>query len=273
MILTIVFLIFSSSLSIILYYFTHLYEKWYYFFVPILTIPLFYLVLFGLYVVFLYLWSFFLNKKKEITTPKKFWYFFVEQTIFQLVLLSRTKIHFIGKEKIDAKKRYLVVTNHISNFDPIISIRKLGLKPLICVTKKENLKIPVCGAFIHHAGFIPLDRDNPHSGVQMLRTATKYLEEDLASIYICPEGTRSKTGELQEFHAGSFKISKKANVEIVVCAVKNTNLIHKNFPFKRTKTELKILKVISKEEISEKTTVELSLEAYQIIKEEMEKNK
>ncbi|MDE7105725.1 MAG: 1-acyl-sn-glycerol-3-phosphate acyltransferase [Anaeroplasmataceae bacterium] len=205
--------------------------------------------------------------------PKRFWYFWIKQTITQLLLLSRTKVHVIGKEQIDPKKRYLVVTNHISNFDPIITIEKLGLHPLICVTKKENLKIPICGAFIHHAGFIPLDREDAHSGIKMLRTATSFLEKDLASIYICPEGTRSKTGQMAPFHPGSFKIAKKAEVEIIVCYVENTNLIAKHFPFRGTKTTLKIVKIISKEEVLEKNTAELAEEAQRLIEIEKENRK
>lgn len=270
LILTIILLILSIGTAGVIYYFTHLYETWYYFFVPILLIPILYIVIFGIYLVVQLIVSLFLSKKKEIKKPNAYWYFWVKQTIFQLLLLSRTKVKVIGKELLDKNKRYLVVSNHISNFDPLLTISKLNLHPLVCVTKKENLKIPLCGPFIHHAGFISLDREDAHSGVQMVRKATDFITRDLASIYICPEGTRSKTGELLPFHPGSFKIATKAEVDIVVCYVENTNLVVKHFPFRGTKTTLKIVKVIPKEEVLAKKTTELALEAEELIKKEKE---
>ncbi|MDE6241481.1 MAG: 1-acyl-sn-glycerol-3-phosphate acyltransferase [Anaeroplasmataceae bacterium] len=271
MILTIIFLIMSIGISGTIYYFTHLYEQWYYFFVPILLIPICFLAIFGIYVILLLIISLFISKKKEKNKPNRFWYFWVKETIFQLLLLSRTRVKLVGKELLDPKKRYLVITNHISNFDPMIAIAKLGLHPLICVTKIENLKIPICGAFIHKAGFIALDRNDAHSGIQMVRKASTYIEKDLASIYICPEGTRSKTGELLPFHPGSFKIATKSEVDIAVCTIENTNSIAKHFPFRGTKTILKVVKVIPKEEVIEKNTKELALEAEELIKKEKEK--
>lgn len=270
MILTIILLLLSIEISGTIYYFTHLYETWYYFFVPILLIPILYVVIFGIYVVILLIVSLFLNKKKEIKKPSVYWYFWVRQTVIQLLLLSRTRVKVIGKELLDKNKRYLVVSNHISNFDPLLTITKLNLQPLICVTKKENLRIPICGPFIHHAGFISLDREDAHSGVQMVRKATNFITRNLASIHICPEGTRSKTGEILPFHPGSFKVATRAEVDIVVCYIKNTNLIAKHFPFRGTKTTLKIVKVIPKEEVIEKKTTELALEAEELIKKEKE---
>lgn len=272
LVLTIIFLILSLGISGTIYYYAQLYENWYTFFVPILLIPLLYISIFGIYVLILFFVSLFINKKKERTRPNRFWYFWVYQTIFQLLLLSRTRVRIIGKELLDKKKRYLVVSNHISTFDPMIAIVKLGLKPLICVTKIENLNIPICGAFIQRAGFIPLDRTDAHSGVQMLRKSTSYLQADLANIYICPEGTRSKTGNLLPFHPGSFKIAIKAETDIVVCFIENTNLIAKHFPFRGTKTTLKIVKVIPKDEVLKKNTKELALEAEEYIKKEKEKH-
>ncbi len=260
----------SIGCSGIIYYFTHLYEQWYFFFVPILLIPILYVGIFIVYVLFLYLASLFLNTKKEVKQPKRFWNFFVQQTCFQLLLLTRTRVKVEGKEKIDPTQRYLVVSNHISMFDPIIIMQKLGLHPLIAVSKKENLKFPICGPFIHHAGFIFLDREDTHSAIDMVRKSTDYINQDLASIYICPEGTRSKTQELLPFHPGSFKIATRAEVPIIVCHIDKTHLIAKHFPFRGTKVKIKIVNIISKEDVISKKTTELADIAYEFIKKEKE---
>ncbi len=270
MFLSVIFLLISLLLSSLIYYYTNIYDKWYYYFILLVLIPALFIAVFGIYVIVLFFISLFMNKKKEIKKPNKFYYFIVYQTIRMLLLLSRTKIKVEGKELIDSNKRYLVVSNHISNFDPFLTIVSLNLKPLIGVTKKENLNIPVAGPFIHYAGFISLDRSDARSGVEMVRKATSYINNNQASIYICPEGTRSKTKELLPFHPGSFKIATKSEVDIIVCNIENTDKIAKNFPFKKTITKIKVLKIIPKEEVISKNTTELSLEAYDLIKKEQE---
>lgn len=266
MILTITFIVLSLALSGTIYYLGNFYQNWYLFWVPILLIPIFYLLLFALYICFLFFLSLGMKKSSVVDKPHRFWYFWVRQTAIQLLFLSRTKIDLKGIQHLDRKKRYVVISNHISMFDPMLVMTKLKLDPLICVTKKENLKIPICGAFIHHAGFIPLDREDKRSGIEMIQKSTFYLKENLSSIYICPEGTRSKSGDLLPFHPGSFKMALKAEADLVICYIENTNLISKHFPWKRTKTKLHILQILPKEEILEKTTIELADLSYQIIK-------
>lgn len=270
MLLSIIFLLISIALSSVIYYFANIYDKWYYYFILLVLIPALFIAVFAIYVIILFIFSLFMNKKKEINKPNSFYYFFIEQTIKLLIFLSRTKIAVEGVEQIDPQKRYLVVSNHISNFDPFLTIVALKLKPLIGVTKKENLNIPVAGAFIHHAGFISLDRSSARSGIEMVKKATTYIDNNQASIYICPEGTRNKTEELLPFHPGSFKIATRAEADIIVCYIEDTDKIVKNFPFKKTKTRIKVLKIIPKEEVVSKNTTELSLEAYNLIKNEKE---
>ena len=157
-------------------------------------------------------------------------------------------------------------------FDPISIVTKLKLKHIVCVSKKENIKYPICGTFIYKAGYIFLDREDNHAAIHSIRKATEYLANGWSSIYICPEGTRSKTGKLLPFHAGSFKIATKAETDIIVCYIQNTNYVMRRFPFRSTKVTLKILRIIPKEEVVMKKTVELSSEVYEILKKEEDKN-
>lgn len=270
MTLSIIFLLLSLAVTGSVYYFTRLYEMWYYFFVPILMIPLCYILIFFVYIIILFIVSLFVNKKKDVNRPHKIWYFWVRQTVRQIFLLSNTKVKIIGKEKLDKKKKYLVISNHISNFDPMCAIGYLKLDPLICITKKENLKIPICGSFIHKAGFIDLDREDNHSAVYSIRKAVEFMDKYSCSIFVCPEGTRSKTKELLPFHAGTFKIATKADVDIVVCYVENTDQIVHRFPFKRTRVTMKVVDILKKEDIQAMRTMEIAELSRNIIQKEKE---
>ncbi len=234
----------------------------------LLLFPLIFVVVFIIYMIILSIFSLFINTKKDIKKFNKFYYWFIKETIPLLIFFSNTKVHLLN-ENLLPNSRFLLVSNHISNFDPIVLIHKIKAQPLVCITKPQNLKIPVAGPFIKRCGFIPIDRDNAFNALKSINLAAKYLQDNVSNIYICPEGTRSKTGELLPFHAGSFKIAYKANVPIVIASIKNTRKIAKNFPFKRTHVYIKILKIIQLDEMEKLSTNEIAEMTRKLIEEDL----
>ena len=239
-------------------------DKWYLILVSVLLLPILYVVWAAILLTIIFIWSLFLSKKKEITKPSKFYYFFVREVAHQIDLLGRVKVVVRGEEKLP-KEKSMIVSNHLSMFDAVCIVDKIKSQPLMCISKMENLRIPICGPFIYNAGFIPLDRSNAQKAVKCIQRAASYIENDSAHIYICPEGTRSKSGELLPFHAGSFKIATKSNAPIVVCNFKNTDLVHKNFPWKKTVVYLDIIEVIYPEQYKGKNTTQIAEECSLII--------
>ena len=98
------------------------------------------------------------------------------------------------------------------------------------------------------------------------------LENNITNIGIFPEGTRSLDGKLGEFKPGSFKIATVAQKPIVIVSMKNTEKIHKNFPFKRTIVEMDIIDVLY-DDIRTMNTVELSEKVRNIIDEDLKNEK
>ena len=248
------------------------YNEWYLYIVTLIMIPVLYVVCFGINVVILYIWSLFLNKKKDVTKPNLFYYWWVRQICHQLDVLSRTKVVINGQEKLPLEK-YLLVSNHISMFDAIVVVDKIKSQPILGITKIENEKIPICGPFIHEAGFIALDRSNARKAVSAIKKANSYIENNWCNMFVYPEGTRSKDGSLLEFHAGSFNIAYRVNAPVVVCNFVGTDKISKNFPFKSTKVTLDIIKVIYPNEYQDLNTQGLADMARNIILEFQNKEK
>lgn len=220
-------------------------SPWFCLFGLIIWLPIF-VLLFGVYVLILIVWGAFLNKKKPTDKPNPFFYGVIKQTLVWFFLLTRVKVHVRGEAL--PNEPFLLITNHRSNFDPMAVIA--AVKPLVCfVTKADNMKFPIAGPFIHHAGFIPLNRTNMKDDVDMAHKATSYLSKKLSSVGIAPEGLRNKTEELLlPFKPGSFRIGIDAGVPIVVCCVKNADKVHKNAPFRATHIFLDFLRVITPEE-------------------------
>jgi len=220
-----------------------------------------------IYLLWLFIISILVNKKKEINKPNKFYNYFVTETMKLLLFFSRSKVHMEGEEKVPRDVKYLLVANHLSNFDPITCISKFGRNDLLFVSKPENFSLPIAGGWMHHAGYMPIDRENPKNALVTINKAAEYLKNQQVSVGIFPEGTRNKTSEpLLEFKNGAFKIATKAKCPIVVAALKNTRKVQHNFPWKKTDIYVYI-EVISAEEVAVSNTAQLSARVYEILKE------
>ena len=162
--------------------------------------------------------------------------------------LLRIKTHPTGMEKLP-KGRFLMVGNHRSMFDPVVSFYVFRNHYLGFISKPSNFKIPFYGRIVRRCCFIPIDRENPRNALKTINRASEIIGSDTASMAVYPEGTRSKTGELLEFHNGIFKIAQKAGVPIVVVAIDGTEKIHENFPKKRSDVFFDVIDVIPAEEV------------------------
>ncbi len=246
---------------------TGLFTAWYHFLIFIAIWAGCFLGWAIIYVLFLAVVSVLVNKKKEITKPSKFYGYFVKETMSLLLFFSRSKVHLEGVENVPRDTKYLLVANHRSNFDPIACLATFGKNDLVFVSKPENFSLPIAGGWIHHAGFMAIDRDNPKNALVTINKAAEYLKNQTVSVGIFPEGTRNKTGEpLLEFKNGAFKIATKAQCPIVVVAMKNTREVQHNFPWKKTDIYMHI-ELITADEVKASNTAKISEHVYQILKE------
>ena len=174
--------------------------------------------------------------------------------IGHLCRFARVRIHTEGLEKLP-EGRFLIVSNHLSGYDPITTVWALRHTPTAIITKPENLRIPVAGTMIYRANYLPIDREDPREAMRTVQTAAKLLKNDVVSVGIYPEGTRNRTPEegLLPFHNGVFKIAQKAGAPLVVATVHGTESIRKNFPWRHTDVFLRICETIPPGEIGGST--------------------
>jgi 1-acyl-sn-glycerol-3-phosphate acyltransferase len=89
-------------------------------------------------------------------------------------------------------------------------------------------------------------------------------------VAVFPEGGIDDDLLLHKFKPGVFKIAQKANVPIVVCTLKNTQVVVKNLmKWKRSDVEMKVLEVIPAEEIKGITTVDIADRCYKLMAEDL----
>ena len=259
----------SIIISLLIYFLTGQYLYWYCVFLLPLYYVAAYFLLIVLYIIFITIVAWFLNKKKVAEKPNKFFYGVIRETAILSLFFSRCKVKKINMNLEPKKKRYLVVSNHKSNYDPIILFKCLKEDPIICVTKPEIFDYSVVGRWVRYSGFIPIVRDDIYQSIEAINTASKYIKENKASICIYPEGKRNYNDELLDFHPGSFKIAYKAKCPIIIASTKNSMEIKKNFPFKRTKVTFKIIEVLEYEDYKDKSTSEIAKYAKNLIEEDL----
>ena len=175
-----------------------------------------------------------------------------------LITMTGIRPHLSGLEKIPLDRRFLLICNHRSGYDPMFMLGTLYKYNLGFVSKPSNIRIPVIGHMAVGAGGLTIDRENNREALKTINIASRYILDHICSICIFPEGTRSKTGDLGPFHAGSFKIAQKAKAPVVVACISGTEAVKKNFLRGGTDVYLDILDVIPEEKVLSSKTVELA---------------
>lgn len=173
------------------------------------------------------------------------------------------RMHVSGMDKLEngvpKGTRFLVVQNHRSNFDPILTWYVLKKYDVAFISKEKNMHIPVFGRIIRKCCFMSIDRENAREALKTIIKASELIKSDQVSIGIYPEGTRNKDCVgLLPFHNGVFKIAQLAKVPIVITAIRDTENVHKNYLRRHTDVYVDITGVISAEEIAKMSTKDIA---------------
>ncbi len=162
----------------------------------------------------------------------------------------RMKRTIDGVENIDPNKAYVMVMNHNSGVD-IFAAYKIPLN-FRWVSKREVFRVPFMGPLLTIHGDIPIERGNPSEAMAKVLSLGKLWLGRGASVAIFPEGTRSKTGEINRFKMGAFNLAKEANVEILPIVMTGTNnMFRKGWLVNWTNhVAIRVMKPISVEEIA-----------------------
>ena len=188
------------------------------------------------------------NRKKQYTKVYKLNRWILNNGMAYIRRLAMITCKITGKEKIPHGTRYLLVCNHLSNFDNFLISEKVAMHDnLAFVAKKSNFKIPLATFHLHKNLYLSIDRSDLLQSLQVMKTASEFIANGVTSYVIFPEGTRSKTGELGPFHEGVFNVAIKAKCPIVICTIKGTKGVGKRWP-RITKTHINVCHVMNVDE-------------------------
>lgn len=195
--------------------------------------------------------------KGEPKKESRFWRRWTVHAVRWILDVLRVRVKVEGRELLPGEP-VVLVSNHRSDFDPMAAMVAFSHRPLVYISKESNLRIPIAGAFVRRCHFLPIDRENPRSALATLKHAASLMREEGLDIGIYPEGTRSYKGGPKPFKEGAFLMAKQAGAPIVLMTTEGTEEIAGHVILRRNIVRLRVLRVISAEEVAATTARELT---------------
>ena len=190
-----------------------------------------------------------------------------------ILALSNIRVTVKGLSNLEPGRSYIYMANHMSNFDIPVLQAFLPVQ-FRWLAKAELYKIPVFGYAMKRAGYISIDRSDRKSAIESLNKAVKIIRDGI-SVVIFPEGTRSRTHNIQPFKKGGFFLAVDSGVPIIPIIIRGTERImpKKQMLIKPGNVTLEIAKPIISSDYTRKTKNDLMDKIRDIFLKSFEKNK
>ncbi|QIZ77768.1 1-acylglycerol-3-phosphate O-acyltransferase [Ferrimonas lipolytica] len=119
-----------------------------------------------------------------------------------------------GQENLLPEQPVVYIGNHQNNFD-LFTQASMVPKSTVSIGKKSLKWIPFFGLIYWLSGNILIDRKNSSKARGTIENATNSIRDDGLSVWVFPEGTRSRGRGLLPFKSGAFHTAVSAGVPIV----------------------------------------------------------
>tara|TARA_R110002073_G_scaffold245044_5_gene407572 strand:- start:114775 stop:115587 length:813 start_codon:yes stop_codon:yes gene_type:complete len=136
-----------------------------------------------------------------------------------LLGLQGVDVEIVNPEFLAGRKPRLVFLNHTSQLDMFL----MGsIFPSYGTTlfKREILFVPFFGWAIFAFDVPTINRKNLAKAIASLERVAKLVTERSATVFISPEGTRSRDGKLGPFKKGPFHLAAQLDATIVVAVIR-----------------------------------------------------
>jgi len=137
-----------------------------------------------------------------------------------LARLIPMRVRVEGREHLDPRRSYVLVSNHQSQSDVLVLYGWLGVD-FKWVMKQELRRVPGIGVACDRLGHIFIDRSDHAAAVATLTAARERIINGTSVIFF-PEGTRSRNGQLLPFKRGAFRMALDLGLPILPLTVAGT---------------------------------------------------
>lgn len=144
---------------------------------------------------------------------------------------SGADIIFHDRAKVNAQRPAIFISNHSSTLDMwlgmwVCPMRGCGL------AKKEIRYVPGVGQLYLLSGHPLIDRSNRERAIATMNEVAAFMVKNQLSLWVWPEGTRSRDGLLQPFKKGFVHAALSTQLPIVPVVVHNAAKVWPRGPIK-----------------------------------------
>lgn len=136
------------------------------------------------------------------------------------LLTTGSTVSVEGQENLPEHRNICFISNHQGMFDiPLV----LGFTGIPCgfIAKQELFKIPVLSHWMREIPCVFIDRGSARKAMESFQHSAEVIKAGHPMV-IFPEGTRSRSDSMGEFHIGSLKLPAMANASIVPMVIKGS---------------------------------------------------
>lgn len=160
----------------------------------------------------------------KLITPKKIYHGLVQKVVrfwARTTLLSTgSSVQVDGSENLPENRNICFISNHQGMFDIPLVLGFVGV-PTGFIAKQELFKIPVLSHWMREIPCVFIDRGSARKAIESFAASAEVIKAGHPMV-IFPEGTRSRSDKLGEFHQGSLKLPGMAGATIVPLAIKGS---------------------------------------------------
>lgn len=140
----------------------------------------------------------------------------VRVTLRLLAAVVGLRHRMVGLENLPAGPA-IIAPKHQSAWDTLIFALPLRLPAY--VLKRELMRVPLFGLYLHCAGMIPVDRAGGGTALKRMVAKARAAAGAGRHLLIYPEGTRTAPGERRPYHPGVAALYGQLDLPVVPVAL------------------------------------------------------
>ncbi|BAX51856.1 1-acylglycerol-3-phosphate O-acyltransferase [Photobacterium damselae subsp. piscicida] len=137
------------------------------------------------------------------------------------------KLEFRYADGADKVGTAVYIANHQNNYD-LFTVSGAIMPRTVTVGKKSLVWMPLFGQLYWITGNILIDRANRSKAVGTIGQVVEKIKQNKVSVWMFPEGTRSRGRGLLPFKTGAFHAAIGANVPVVPIVCSSTEHVKLN---------------------------------------------
>lgn len=128
------------------------------------------------------------------------------------------RIKVVGRENLIRDRGFVMVCNHVHALDPVfLIISRFFGKPMVVMGKQELFEINAFVSwFLRTVKVVPVSRGK--GDTHLIDEIIEQVKQG-RGLFLFPEGTRSKDGNLGKLKSGAFVIASAAQVDMIPCRI------------------------------------------------------